>query len=81
MGDRTAVLPHVNRLLYPKTRELICKIVLLTRTQAKKGLLVRHLVMPSYVEEGKEIMKFLAQHISRDTYVNVMEQYRYLAYF
>jgi putative pyruvate formate lyase activating enzyme len=43
---------------------------------AKRGLLVRHLVMPSYVGEGKEILKFLATKISKDTYVNVMEQYR-----
>ena len=43
---------------------------------AKRGLLVRHLVMPSYVEEGKEIVKFLAENISKDTYINVMEQYR-----
>jgi uncharacterized Fe-S radical SAM superfamily protein PflX len=28
------------------------------------------------VEEGKAIMKFLATEISKDTYVNVMEQYR-----
>lgn len=43
---------------------------------AKKGLLVRHLVMPTYVEEGKSIMAFLAHEISKDTYVNIMEQYR-----
>jgi putative pyruvate formate lyase activating enzyme len=43
---------------------------------AKRGLLVRHLVMPNHVEEGKAIMKFLATEISKDTYVNVMEQYR-----
>ena len=43
---------------------------------AKKGLLVRHLVMPSYVEEGNKIMEFLANEISKDTYVNIMEQYR-----
>ena len=43
---------------------------------AKKGLLVRHLVMPNYAEEGKRIMEFLANDISKDTYVNIMEQYR-----
>ena len=43
---------------------------------AKRGLLVRHLVMPNYVQEGIEILKFLAFDISKDTYVNVMEQYR-----
>ncbi|RVD86658.1 uncharacterized protein DFL_004921 [Arthrobotrys flagrans] len=43
---------------------------------AQTGLLVRHLVMPTYVEEGKEIMRYLAEHVSKDTYIHVMEQYR-----
>ena len=43
---------------------------------AKRGLLVRHLVMPSYVGEAKHILSFIADEISKDTYVNIMEQYR-----
>lgn len=43
---------------------------------ARKGLLVRHLVMPRNVAGTAEIMQFLAGEISRDTYVNVMDQYR-----
>lgn len=43
---------------------------------AKQGLLVRHLVMPGLVEEGKKILQFLADEVSKDTYVNIMEQYR-----
>lgn len=42
---------------------------------AKKGLLVRHLVMPGFEDEGAEIMRFLANEVSRDTFVNIMEQY------
>lgn len=42
---------------------------------AKKGLLVRHLVMPGFEDEGAEIMRFLAQEVSRDCFVNIMEQY------
>lgn len=42
---------------------------------AKRGLLVRHLVMPGYESEGKEIMNWLAGNISRDVFVNIMEQY------
>ncbi|KAH7355077.1 radical SAM domain-containing protein [Rhexocercosporidium sp. MPI-PUGE-AT-0058] len=42
---------------------------------AKKGLLVRHLVMPGYESEGKEIMKWMAGNVSRDVFVNIMEQY------
>jgi putative pyruvate formate lyase activating enzyme len=42
---------------------------------AEKGLLVRHLVMPNDVSNTKEVMTFLADEISEDTYVNVMDQY------
>ncbi len=43
---------------------------------ATHGLLARHLVMPENVCGSKEIIDFLANDISQDTYVNVMEQYR-----
>lgn len=42
---------------------------------AKKGVLVRHLVMPGLEDEGQEIVKWLADNISRDLFVNIMEQY------
>lgn len=42
---------------------------------AKKGLLVRHLVMPGYEAEGQEIMKWIASNVSKDVFVNIMEQY------
>jgi putative pyruvate formate lyase activating enzyme len=43
---------------------------------AVRGLLVRHLVMPGMLEDTRRILTFLAGEISRDTYVNVMAQYR-----
>jgi putative pyruvate formate lyase activating enzyme len=43
---------------------------------ARRGLLVRHLVMPGLLAESAEIFRFLAAEISPDTYVNVMGQYR-----
>jgi putative pyruvate formate lyase activating enzyme len=42
---------------------------------AKKGLLVRHLVMPGYEGEGQEIMKWIAHNVSKDVFINIMEQY------
>lgn len=42
---------------------------------AVKGLLVRHLVMPNGVAGTGEIMRFLAEEISTNTYVNVMAQF------
>ena len=43
---------------------------------AVKGLLVRHLVMPEGLAGTKEWMDFLGREISKNTYVNVMDQYR-----
>ncbi len=42
---------------------------------AKRGVLVRHLVMPGHQAETKAIMNFLANDLSPDTYVNIMAQY------
>ncbi|KAH9881794.1 hypothetical protein J1614_000965 [Plenodomus biglobosus] len=42
---------------------------------AKKGVLVRHLVMPGLADEGKEIMRWLAANVSKDMMVHIMEQY------
>lgn len=43
---------------------------------ARRGLLVRHLVLPNGLAGTKEVMRFLAEEISPDTYVNLMDQYR-----
>lgn len=40
------------------------------------GLLVRHLVMPGHLDETEIICRFLAEKVSRDTYINIMDQYR-----
>ena len=42
---------------------------------ARRGLLVRHLVMPGGQAGTPEVMRFLAREISPNTYVNVMAQY------
>ena len=43
---------------------------------ATRGLLVRHLVLPEGLAGTSEIARFLAEEVSRDTYINVMDQYR-----
>jgi putative pyruvate formate lyase activating enzyme len=42
---------------------------------AKRGVLVRHLVMPGGIAGATEIMEFLAREVSPHTYVNLMAQY------
>jgi putative pyruvate formate lyase activating enzyme len=43
---------------------------------ARRGLLVRHLVLPHDVAGSEAVMRFLAEEVSADTYVNLMDQYR-----
>jgi putative pyruvate formate lyase activating enzyme len=42
---------------------------------AKRGVLVRHLVMPGLLDETRHIFNFLATEIGPELYVNVMDQY------
>ena len=51
-------------------------LVLDDRGLARRGVLVRHLVMPGHEAGTRQVMRFLAREISRDTVVNVMGQYR-----
>lgn len=43
---------------------------------ARRGLLIRHLVLPAGFAGTREIMRFIARNLSRDSYVNIMPQYR-----
>ncbi|MGK7344930.1 MAG: radical SAM protein [Candidatus Nitrospinota bacterium M3_3B_026] len=43
---------------------------------ARRGLLVRHLVMPNDAAGSEEIFRFLAEEVSKNTYVNIMDQWR-----
>ncbi len=42
---------------------------------ALRGVLVRHLVMPGLLEDTRQILHWIATSLSRDTYVNIMDQY------
>ncbi len=49
---------------------------------AERGLLIRHLVLPNGLAGSKQVLRFIAEKISVDTYLNIMDQYRpaYQAY-
>lgn len=43
---------------------------------ASRGLLVRHLVLPGDLAGSEDVFRFLAEEVSTNTFVNVMDQYR-----
>ncbi len=43
---------------------------------ALRGLMIRHLVLPNNLAGTKKFVEFVAQKLTRSTYVNIMAQYR-----
>lgn len=41
-----------------------------------RGLMIRHLVMPNNVGGTREVLRWIAENLPKDTYVNIMSQYR-----
>lgn len=42
---------------------------------AVRGMIIRHLVLPENLAHSEVVMRFIADEISRDSYVNIMAQY------
>lgn len=68
--------PAVNRAAVKEMHRQVGDLVIDERGVAKRGLLVRHLVLPEGLAGTPGIVRFLAEEISRNTYLNVMAQYR-----
>ncbi len=88
MPDFKYADPETARMLskvedYPATvkaalREMhrqVGDLLLDERGIALRGLLVRHLVLPEGRAGTAEVVRFIAEEISRDTYINIMDQY------
>lgn len=41
----------------------------------KKGLIIRHLILPNYIQNTKHILKWIKENMPEDVYVSVMTQY------
>ena len=67
--------PEVNRAAVKEMHRQVGDLVMDEHGIAQRGLLVRHLVMPGGIAGTPEIARFLAEEISRSTYINVMTQY------
>ncbi|MCL4459128.1 MAG: radical SAM protein [Chloroflexi bacterium] len=68
--------PTVNRLVVKEMHRQVGDLVIDDQGIAVRGLLVRHLVLPNGLAGTSEIVCFLAEEISKNTYLNLMDQYR-----
>jgi putative pyruvate formate lyase activating enzyme len=83
-ADPEVGLEHSGAREYPKVVKLALKemhrqvgiLKLDERGIAWRGLLVRHLVLPGGLSGTAELCRFIAEEVSPDTHVNIMDQYR-----
>jgi putative pyruvate formate lyase activating enzyme len=68
--------PRHNQAAVKEMHRQVGDLVMDEQGVALRGLLVRHLVLPNGLAGTAEIARFLAEEVSRDTYLNVMDQYR-----
>ncbi len=68
--------PQVNQAAVKEMHRQVGDLILDDKGIALRGLLVRHLVLPEGLAGTPAIARFLAEEVSRDTYLNLMDQYR-----
>jgi len=68
--------PEVARKSLKEMHRQVGDLVIDENGIAKRGILLRHLVMPNFVEESKKILKWVKEEISENTFINIMAQYR-----
>jgi len=69
--DYPAVAQEAVREMHRQVGDLVMD----DRGIALRGLLIRHLVLPADLSGAERMVKFIAEEISRNTYLNVMDQY------
>ncbi len=67
--------PEAARAAIKAMHRQVGQLVLDGSGLAKRGLIVRHLVMPGGLDETEAILEWIAEELGRDTYVNLMDQY------
>ena len=68
--------PRINRAAVSEMHRQVGDLEIDDNGIARRGLLVRHLVLPEGLAGTKEVVRFLADEISTNTYLNIMSQYR-----
>lgn len=73
---KAADYPDAARAAIQAMHAQVGRLVLDDNGLARRGLLVRHLVMPGCLDETRAILEWIASTLGADTYVNLMDQYR-----
>jgi putative pyruvate formate lyase activating enzyme len=67
---------EVNQMAVKEMHRQVGDLTLDERGLARRGLLIRHLVLPGNLAGTEKVLDFIAHEISINTHINLMDQYR-----
>ena len=79
VAEKTCNARDYSGIAQKALKEMHCQVgdlVIDTSGIARRGLLIRHLVLPNNLAGTRYVMRFIAQELSPGSYVNIMSQYR-----
>jgi len=68
--------PYYAKIALKEIFRQVGDLVVDSRGIAVRGLILRHLIMPNRIAGTESFLKFVAENLSKTTYINLMRQYR-----
>ena len=68
--------PHYAKMALKEMFRQVGDLVVDRRGIAVRGIILRHLIMPNRISGSERFLKFVAENLSKNTYLNLMRQYR-----
>ncbi len=73
--SRVKDYPRINQSAVLEMHRQVGDLQMDARGVASRGLLVRHLILPDDLASSEAILQFMAEKVSKTTYLNIMAQY------
>ncbi len=68
--------PYYAKIAFKEMYRQVGNLVTDRRGIARRGLMIRHLILPNRAAGSREFLEFVAKELSEDCYLNLMRQYR-----
>ncbi|MBD3414509.1 MAG: radical SAM protein [Candidatus Aminicenantes bacterium] len=68
--------PYYVKIAFKEMYRQVGNLVKDKRGVARKGLMIRHLILPNRIAGSREFLEFTARELSTECYINLMRQYR-----
>lgn len=75
LSDADGYVGINRKVLKEMYRQMGDEVILDEKGIAKRGLIIRHLILPNHTENSKNVLKWIAEELSADVHLSIMSQY------